>query len=176
AARLDRQQRDAAAGIVSDEQGAAGPLHAYVARRAASRRLLVQPGERASRSVDREGADHARLLELVDSVEHAPVRVHTKEGRVCAGVYRPDSHQLAGPPVHADEINALGIRPDIEEIRIRSSLGQGRQNTRARRGWTGSRLPGDRHHIRRDTGGRGWVACNVVWSFSHWRWDWRVVG
>ena len=105
------------------------------AGRATSRCTLVQPGERVGRSLDREGA-HRALVDLVHRVQLAPVGVDTKEGRVRAGVYGPDSRQLPGPPVHANEMDAFGVRPDIQEIRIRSSLGQGRQNTCVRRGWT----------------------------------------
>ncbi len=123
AIRLERQQRDAAPTVVGDQQGAATPVHADVAGRATSRRLLVQPGERAGAALDRERAHRAGRLELVHGVEDPAVRVDTKEGRVCAGVYRPDSHQLAGPPVHADEIDAFAIRPYIELIGIRSRLG-----------------------------------------------------
>src|SRR2546426_6861762 len=125
--RLDRQQRDAAPGVVGDEKGAATPVHAHVAGFATSRRLLVQPSEHAGSSLYRKGAHHAGLLELLHRIEHALVRVDCQEGRVCAGVYRADSEQLPGAPVHADQIDALrsgafGIRPNVEEIGIRRRL------------------------------------------------------
>src|SRR5439155_16267183 len=114
--------RDAAPGVVGHERGAAAAVHAHEAGRTAARRLLVQSGECAGRSLDREGAHRAGRLELLHGVEHPPIRVHTKEGRVRAGVYPADAQQLAGPPVHADEIDAFGIRPDVEQIRIRPRL------------------------------------------------------
>src|SRR5439155_24979319 len=122
AIRLDRQQCDAAPGVVGHERGAAASVHAHVAGRTAARRLLVQSGECAGRSLDREGAHRAGRLELVYGVEHPPIRVHTKEGRIRAGLYRADSQQFAGRPVHADEIDAFGTRPDVEQIRIRPRL------------------------------------------------------
>src|SRR6266705_1495523 len=72
----------------------------------------------------RECADR---LELVHGVEDSPIRVDTKEGRVSAGLYCADLLQLPGPPVHADEIDALGlsafgIGPNVEQIGIRPRL------------------------------------------------------
>src|SRR5205823_10768946 len=124
--RLNRQQRDAAPGVVGDERNAAAPVQAHVARRTTFRRLLVQPGERAGIPGDREGA-HRALLELVHGVEHASVRVDREEGRVRAGGHRADSPQLSGAAVHADEIDALGpgafgICPNVEKITIRGTL------------------------------------------------------
>jgi len=47
--------------------------------------------------------------------------VNGEERRIGAGVYRTDSSQFAGPPVEADEIDAIGpttfgVRPDVQEI------------------------------------------------------------
>src|SRR5439155_24752398 len=63
------------------------------------------------------------LLELIDGVEHTPVGVDRQEGRVRAGIHRADSLQLAGAPVHADEIDpfgpgAFGVCANVDEVII----------------------------------------------------------
>ena len=124
--RPQREHRDIAADVVGYEHHSPAAVHAHVARRTTFRRLLVQWGERAGILGDRERGHRTSrspvvLLQLVDGVEHAPVRVDGEEGRVRAGGHRADSPQLSGAAVHADEIDALGpgafgIGPNVEEV------------------------------------------------------------
>src|SRR2546430_2163933 len=74
------------------------------------RRLLVQSGERASISGDREGAYRTScspfvFLELVDGVEQTPVGVDREEGGVRAGIHRAHLLQLAGASVNVEQID-----------------------------------------------------------------------
>ena len=143
AVRLNRQQRDVAPGVVGHEHDAAAAIYAQVARRAALGRLLVQSGERAGVSRDREGAHRAaRLLSvslhLVDGVEHAPVGVDGEEGGIPSGGRRADRPQLSGTAVHADDIDpfgprAVGIRPDVEQVPVHPYLAAGGGNLRVAR-------------------------------------------
>src|SRR5207237_3221715 len=107
-------------------------IYAYIARRATFRRLLVQSDERAGISGDREGAHRTSrfpfvFLHLVDGVEHTPVGVDREEGRVRTGIHRADPLQVAGAPVHPEQIDpftpcAVGVRTNVEEITISPRL------------------------------------------------------
>src|SRR6266566_3885848 len=163
---LDREHRDTSTDIVGDEHHSSAAIHTYVAGRPTFRRLLVQSGERAAISGDREGAHRTGwfsivLLELVDGVENASVRVDGEERRVRAGIHRADSLQLAGAAVHAEKIDALGpaavgIRPNVEETTVRLRLVAQRGALRATR---------ERHETDRRRGEE--VAARGVMRVDH---------
>src|SRR5438046_1883979 len=67
------------------------------------------------------------VLELVDRVEKAPVRMGAEKRRIRPGIHRAHLLQSPRAPVHANEIDALrpgadGICPNVEKITIRRTL------------------------------------------------------
>ena len=75
----DGQQRDAAAAIISHQDGPAGPVDNQVRRALASRGGLIEQGELACLAIDREGADRVVVpgpvvsVVLVRRVEESPI-------------------------------------------------------------------------------------------------------
>src|SRR5690348_9924165 len=123
---VDGKQRHTPRVVVGDEYGAPLPVHAHVTWPGAFRRLLIDTGKQSRVRGNGKGPDYTTSLpvmlgDLVDGVQHAPVRMDGEKGWIRSDVRRANELQLPRAGAHADQINAIGalvfsVRADVEQL------------------------------------------------------------
>src|SRR5205085_2118553 len=131
----DREESNAPAIVIGDENNASRPIDADVARTRALRRLLSEASERAV-ARDREGAHTTAALpeafgDFVHRVEHAAVRMDGEERRIRSGIDTPEQPERSRSRVELDKRDPLGalrvgVAADVEQLLLVRHAGEWR--------------------------------------------------